>query len=85
MTTTIALSKRWGELFANILEEFRHDGRSPIGILQGDFSTLEIGILANPEDEDSALRTKVTRADLETGDLKAMARRVYAGWKAVAR
>jgi hypothetical protein len=80
-----ALVKRWGELFANILEQFRADGRSPVGILQGDFSTREIAILTNPEDEKSAVRSTVSRVDLESGDLKAMAQRIYARWKARAR
>lgn len=80
-----ALAKRWGELFANILEQFRADGKSPVGILQGDFSTREIAILTDPEDEKSAVRSTVSRADLESGDLKAMAQRMYAGWKARVR
>jgi len=77
--------KRWSELFANILEQFRADGRSAIGILQGDFSTREIAILTDPEDEKSAVRSTVSRVDLESGDLKAMAQRIYAGWKARVR
>jgi len=76
-----ALAKRWGELFANILEQFRADGRSPIGILQGDFSTREIAILVHPEDEKSGVRSTISPSDLEKGDLKAIAGRIYDRWK----
>src|SRR6185503_7231239 len=41
------LGKRWAELTANILQEFRTDGRDPTARLQGDFSTRTLKILTD--------------------------------------
>ena len=72
-----ALIKRWAELFANVLTEFRADNRDPVTNIEGDFSTREIRI-RRVGGEDRWVGRTLTKHELATGDLKALAKHLYA-------
>ena len=78
-----ALARRWAELFAFIIEEFKADGRDMTGILQGDFSTRELRILTTYGDEDSGVGITFTDAQLAQLDPRETAARLYRAWKAI--
>lgn len=78
-----ALAKRWAEMFSFLLNEFRADGRDPTGILQGDFSTGELRILASSGDDDSGVVLRLTRRELAIIDLRDAAKTLYAAWRAL--
>jgi hypothetical protein len=69
--------QRWAMLFAYVLEEFHRDHRDPTAKLQGDFSTRLIRVRAVDHDKRWASLT-LSERDLETADLKAIARGLYA-------
>ena len=85
MTALVPLTKRWAELFRDVLIEFKRDGRDPTAILQGAFPTREIRILLSPNDEDGGVRLVLTEQELLTADLRAAASALYQTWKAAGK
>jgi hypothetical protein len=71
-----ALAKRWAELFANVVLEFKADHRSPVTNIEGDFSTREIRIRRTVGEDQWVDRT-LTKDELATADLKALAKGLY--------
>jgi hypothetical protein len=71
-----ALAKRWAELFANVLVEFKADNRDPIANIEGDFSTRELRIRRTVGEDQWVDRT-LTKKELATADLRALAKRLY--------
>ena len=69
--------KRWAELFANILGEFSADDRDPTGRVQGDYSTRTVRVIGAADDRDVGVTRTLTKRELATADLKALARRLY--------
>jgi hypothetical protein len=69
--------QRWATLFAYVLEEFHRDHRDPTAKLEGDFSTRLIRVRTVDHEKRWASLT-VSERDLETGDLRAIARDLYA-------
>ena len=70
-----ALVKRWAELFAAVLGEFRDDHRDPTANVEGDFSTREIRIRRLTGD--GWVDRTLTKQELATADLRALAKRLY--------
>ena len=70
--------RRWAELFANILGEFRVDGRDPVGRVQGDYASRTVRIIGTDDDRDVGVTRTLSARQLETADLKALASRLYA-------
>jgi very-short-patch-repair endonuclease len=76
------LVKRWAELTADVLNEFRVDGRNPVGLIFGDFSARQVRLLTDPEREDGWVGLGLTEKDLRTLDLRTAAVNLYRAWKA---
>ena len=71
-----ALAKRWAELFAAVIGEFQADHRDLTANIQGDFSTREIRI-RRTTGTDRWVGQTLTRQELATADLRALAKRLY--------
>jgi len=78
-----ALARRWGELFANVIQEFQRDNRDLVGNIEGDFTTREIKVRATSAGDDDSLWVSRTLSEeeLRTGDLEELARALYADVK----
>lgn len=78
-----ALTRRWSELFANIIEQFRAERRDMVGNLEGDFTTREVRVRATSKgDNDSLWVSKTfTENQLRTANLHKAARDIYAAAK----
>lgn len=71
------LVRRWAELFAYVLAEFRADHRDATAAIEGDYSTRRIRVLRSTGDDRWVDRT-LTEQELRTTDLRALAKRLYA-------
>ena len=71
-----ALVRRWSELFAAVLGEFRADHRDPTANIEGDFTTREIRIRRTAGTDAWVGRT-LTKQDLATVDVRALAKKLY--------
>jgi hypothetical protein len=71
------LVRRWAELFAYVLAEFRADRRDATAAIEGDYSTRRIRVLRSTGDDRWVDRT-LTEQELRTTDLRALAKRLYA-------
>lgn len=71
------LVKRWSELFAAVLVEFRADHRDPVAKIEGDFTTRELRI-RRTVGEDAWVKKTLTKQELATADLHALAKKLYA-------
>jgi hypothetical protein len=71
------LARRWAELFAHVLAEFRADRRDATAAIEGDYSTRRIRVLRSTGDDRWVDRT-LTKQELRTTDLRAVAKRLYA-------
>lgn len=76
----VAQAKRWAELFAFVLAEFKADDRDPTGLIEGDFSVRMIRILGVNEREAGVTRT-LTATELAKSDLRKLAKQLYADSK----
>jgi hypothetical protein len=72
-----ALAKRWAELFAAVIVEFQADHRDMTANIEGDFSTRQIRV-RRTTGTDAWVSKTLTRQELATGDLRALAKRLYA-------
>lgn len=74
------LARRWGELFANVIQEFQRDNRDLVGNIEGDFTTREIKVRATSAGDDDSLWVSRTLSEeeLRGGDLQELARELYA-------
>jgi len=71
------LVRRWAELFAHVLAEFRADHRDATAAIEGDYSTRRIRVLRSTGDDRWVDRT-LSEEELRTTDLRALAKRLYA-------
>ena len=78
-----ALIKRWAELFADVLGEFKADRRDPTANIEADFSTREIRIRRVADD--GWVDRTLTKQELATADLRALAKRLYEESKSKAK
>jgi len=76
----VAQVRRWAELFAFILGEFKADDRDPTGRIEGDFSVRMIRIVGANDREAGVTRT-LTANELAKDDLRELAKRLYADSK----
>lgn len=74
------LVRRWSELFANLLLEFRADHRDPVANIEGDFTTRELRIRRSAGD-DAWVKHTLTKQELATADLRALAKKLYSETK----
>lgn len=70
-----ALIRRWAELFADVLGEFRADRRDAVANIEADFSTREICI--RRVTGDGWVDRTLTKQELATADLRALAKQLY--------
>jgi len=75
------LAKRWAQLYADLIEQYRVDGRSAVANVEGDFSTREMRIRVASEDEAAWVSRTLTASELRTADIKAIASDLYAAAK----
>jgi hypothetical protein len=71
------LVRRWAELFSYVIQEFRAHDRDATAAIEGDYATRRIRILRSIGNDRWVDRT-LTRQELETTDLRALAKRLYA-------
>jgi hypothetical protein len=71
-----ALVKRWSELFAAVLGEFRADHRDATARIEGDFATRQIRIRRTTGIDEWIGRT-LTKQQLATVDVRAFAKKLY--------
>ena len=71
-----ALVKRWSELFAAVLGEFRADHRYAVANIEGDFATRKIRIRRTVGTDQWVDRT-LTKKELATVDVRALAKKLY--------
>ena len=74
----VALVKRWAQLFAYILEDFRADHRDPTASIEGDFATREISIRTDLADGEQWVGRTLAEDELRTADIHALATQLYA-------
>lgn len=74
-----ALVRRWAELFANVIEQFRLDRRDLIGNIEGDFTTREIRVRATSAGDNDSLWVSKTfsETELRGADVQKTARELY--------
>ena len=75
-----SLGKRWAQLTANVLAEFRADGRDPTAKVLGDFSTRTLRLLTDVEDDESGVEITLTEEQLAGADLTRLAKDLYQVW-----
>ena len=75
------LAKRWAQLYAYLIEQYRVDGRSAIANVEGDFSTREMRIRIVPEDEAAWVSRTLSEKELRTADIKRIAADLYSAAK----
>jgi len=77
--------KRWAQLFAYVLDEFKADKRDPTANIEGDFSTREIRIRSPRADRETWAGRNLTEQELATSDLRSLARELYSAARDVRR
>ena len=73
--------KRWASLTRLLLAEFRRDKRDAVGNIQGDYSAREVKVRSTPADENAWVARTLTREELRTADLRAIAADLYGAAK----
>jgi hypothetical protein len=71
------LVRRWASVWANLLEQFQKEQRSPVANIEGDFSELKMRVRLTSSRDDAWFTRTFTATELMNTDTKTTAEALY--------